>query len=75
MAESENPITRAVEDGELYPLNTELVGSVYIDVVRSVEDPSQVNIKLRSDGISRDLLVAVLDSATKISRNDELFVK
>lgn len=73
MAESENPITRAVEDGVLYPENTELVGSVYIDVVRSVDDPSEVNIQLRSDGISRDLLTAVLDSAAKISRNDALF--
>lgn len=73
MAKSENPVTQAVEDGVLYPENTELVGSVYIDVVRSVTDPTDVHINLRSDGISRDLLTAVLDSATKIARNDELF--
>lgn len=73
MAETENPVTQAVSEGELHPENTELVGSVYIDVIRDVENPEQVNISVRSDGISRDLLTAVLDSATKISRNEELF--
>ncbi|MBC9706046.1 MAG: hypothetical protein H9W81_13940 [Enterococcus sp.] len=68
MAETENPITKAVNDGELKPDTDKLVGSIYIDLLSSVEDPSLVSISIRSDGISQDLLTAVLDSAAKIVR-------